>query len=77
MPCSSCKYWMRGGAEISDQIVQISEDDNGSCFSTDAKDSIIRTEQSDSFLSIQLIMGITSGLYTKHHFECKYYEDRK
>ncbi|CAB4140693.1 hypothetical protein UFOVP402_59 [uncultured Caudovirales phage] len=71
--CKSCKYWI----EVGKSIAQVGDfdlsADLGSCTSPDALDGIVRSEQDDSFFTVHMIIGQSTGLFTRSDFGCKYF----
>ena len=74
MNCSNCKYWAEIG-ETMGKIGELSIDDKiGSCSSQDAIMNVIRTEEDGESLTISVIVGIGTGLYTRPEFGCRFFE---
>ena len=74
MPCSTCKHWMENGENMLNLDGIEIDCSVGSCSNTLVQDSIIKTEMDENVLAITAIVGVTTSVITKEHFECKYYE---
>lgn len=74
MNCKTCKYWTEIGetmGKIGDVVI---DDKLGSCSSQDAIMNVIRTEEDEENLTISIIVGLGTGLYTRPEFGCIFHE---